>query len=273
MKLIEHFLRMLRCFLGSRRYWPVKVQVGDTQLWAPLYLKRSLEDFPIHGEPFTVSLFQRFITPGSVIFDVGANIGVYTIIGAKKTGTFGNVYAFEPDPRNYKFLRRNIKSHHLVNVRAVNKAIANTVGDVTLYIHGDPTSSRIVKSSWRAEGIVGIHRVEVTTIDKFAETYKISNIDVMKMDVEGAELEVIKGAERTLQKLNSAVVFFELAPRLSTKPKIMELLELLNILGFQIWLIDEESKQLLHNALEYIEEDSILGRNKINALALKGITL
>ena len=267
-------LLKLKHFMGSiARGRPLRVHVGNYRLWAPAYLGSSFKAFLTYGEPFTIELFQRVIKPGTVIFDIVANIGIYTVFGAMKTGERGKVYAFEPDPRNYKYLVWNVRSHHLVNVLPVAKALANVEGGITLYMHADPTSSRIVESSWRAEGIVGTRVVKVSTLDKFAKEHRISNIDVLKIDVEGAELSVIEGGKETLKHLPSVAIFFELAPKLITKPKIIELLKLLKALDFQTWLIDEDGKRLLENVQSYVEDESMLGESKVNALALKGTVL
>jgi FkbM family methyltransferase len=128
---------------------------------------------------------ERFLRPGDVAVDVGANVGVYSLFLAKQVGPSGIVVACEPDPENLAALVANLARNHLRHVRIVDAAIADHEGTVS-FSAGRHTTSRIADSSAAATC-----RVRVTTLDALcAERRPL----FAKVDVEGAEHLVLRGA-------------------------------------------------------------------------------
>ena len=87
-------------------------------------------------EPETTGLLQRVIEPGMVVVDVGAHVGYYALLAAKRVGPQGKVYAFEPDPTNYALLLKNIELNGYRNILTTGEAVSDRVGTATLYLAG-----------------------------------------------------------------------------------------------------------------------------------------
>jgi FkbM family methyltransferase len=199
-------------------------------------------------EKYETELFKKMVEDGMVVVDIGANIGYYTLIAAKLVGNKGIVYAFEPEPSNYKRLCENIAINGYTNIVPVEKAVSKANGKTKLYVNAAMTHV----SSFAKDNVL-IHRkdfdcleVETTTLDDFFErTVGNDRIDFMKIDVEGAEGLVVDGAERVLRN-NSLKILMEFMPdclrNVGADP--LELLYKLRSYGFEIKLLNDR-KQVL----------------------------
>jgi FkbM family methyltransferase len=199
-------------------------------------------------EKYETELFKKMAQDGMVVVDIGANIGYYTLIAAKLVGDKGIVYAFEPEPRSYKLLCQNIAINGYTNIVPIQKAVSKTNGKTKLYV--DAAIADI--SSFAKDNVLRYSKdldyleVETITLDDFFErTVGDDRIDLMKVDVEGAEEIVVDGAERVLKK-NSLKILMEFVPRqlrnVGTDP--FELLRKLRNYGFAIKLLNG-GKQVL----------------------------
>ena len=137
---------------------------------------------------------------GRVLIDIGANIGIYTL------SLFRNakyIYAFEPERENYRRLVNNLKINSITNVKTLRKAVSNQTGkSISLYINRD-------NKGWHSTSIPysnDIQRVESITLDYFIEKNKIKDIGLIKIDVEGGELNVLAGSRKILKKLRPTVL-------------------------------------------------------------------
>lgn len=138
----------------------------------------------------------RNVHPGSTIVDVGASFGLYSMVAAKATGETGRVLSFEPTVKTFEFLERNIALNRLTNVVAFNCALGDRDDEVPLYHH--PDSSR--NSLGRVEGMCGTtETVQMTTLSRACLESKIQGIDLIKIDVEGAEETTLRGCLPILQ--------------------------------------------------------------------------
>jgi FkbM family methyltransferase len=136
---------------------------------------------------------------GDVFVDVGANAGGYTVRLGKK---FGKVVSIEPNRKAAEVLIRNIELNHLSNVVVVNDAISDKVGETTMYV---PSSGKTTRSSIVEKFSEGSSfQVHTTTLDSLLAGYE--KIDLLKIDAEGAEVNVLKGAERTLARTSRLVL-------------------------------------------------------------------
>ena len=183
-------------------------------------------------------LFEGLLKPGMVVLDIGANIGYYSLIAARIVGPNGKIYAFEPEPRNYELLVKNISLNGYTNVIPVQRAASNRYGRVRLFIDRVNLGGHsLSKGDESAESI----EVEATTVEDFLkEVREERSVDVMRMDVEGAEGLVMEGAGRVLKDGHTKVIM-EFCPRqlrnVGTDPQT--LLDDLRNLGFRIVVIDE----------------------------------
>jgi FkbM family methyltransferase len=155
-----------------------------------------------------LAYLERVLSAGKVFIDVGANFGVYTIVASKLVGETGKVIAFEPTAQSFAILQQNLKLNHLANVRAFQVALAETRRKAWLYYGWDPVGNSLgMDPHCGGDG----EEVQVETLDNMLEKTGIGRVDVIKVDVEGAEELVLRGATRSLIR-HSPVVIFEVNP-------------------------------------------------------------
>jgi FkbM family methyltransferase len=168
-----------------------------------LSLMPDLVAHGVYDVPFTRFL-QRELRPGDVVLDVGANIGVFTLLAAQLVGPQGRVVSYEPDPDNLVLLRDNISMNYVARwVDVVPQAVAADAGAVTLHrtLRFQGNSSLVEHDAgYRAAFAVDEHdtvTVEAVTLDAAAGDF--ARIDLVKIDVEGAEHLVLAGMQRLLE--------------------------------------------------------------------------
>ena len=149
-------------------------------------------------EPIQSAAFQRLICPGSVAFDVGAHVGYYTVLSSVLAGPHGQVIAFEPLPANLKYLRRHLRLNGCGNVRV----LTNCVGEGSSIAQFDDSHGTGVGHLADA----GTLKVQVRSLDEMIECGELPIPQFIKIDVEGAELLVLKGAERLLRRHHPILV-------------------------------------------------------------------
>lgn len=137
-------------------------------------------------------LCKRELRPGMRVLDVGANVGYFTLLFARLVGPGGQVYAFEPEPRNFELLQRNIARNGYTNITAVPKAVSRRSGSQRLYKSADNLGDHRL-----AHGTAGREWVDVSVValDEFLAAD--AGVDFIKLDIQGAECSALEGA-RTL---------------------------------------------------------------------------
>jgi len=163
-------------------------------------------------EPSETAAFLTHAREGMCVFDVGANIGYYTLLAARAVGPSGRVYAFEPEPHNYELLTRNVAENGFTNVRPVNAAVSNRAGVVRLHLD----DANFGAHSFQADSVrtSSGRSVEVKTVllDGFADEARAFEAGVLvKVDVQGAEGLVVEGGRRLLA-LPKVTAFMEFWP-------------------------------------------------------------
>jgi FkbM family methyltransferase len=175
-------------------------------------------------------IIERF-TPkeGGVVIDIGAHIGRYTIIGAKRVGTNGKVVAIEANPSNFEMLNRNIKLNQLTNIISLNNAVYSKETKIKLYLPGEELGHTIYNTvmSDRAKNEDKFVEVSANTLDYFLQLKEITDVNWIKIDVEGAEFEVLKGATNVLSKSKDIALLIEVHGPDNYRP-ILEFLRLYN---------------------------------------------
>lgn len=142
---------------------------------------------------------QKYVGRGSIFFDIGAHVGGFTIRASRIVGNEGLVIAFEPNFRNYYYLMQNIYINRCRNVIALPLAVHSATGTILSF----NISTRSGHSS-----ITELHKDEILfktyvytiTIDDVVKVLSLTRVNAIKIDVEGAEIEVLKGAKNTLDK-------------------------------------------------------------------------
>ena len=169
--------------------------------------------------------FEREIPNGAVLYDIGANVGYFSLLAAKLVGPEGRVYAFEPLPRNIEFLRKHIKINKFENIEVVDAAVSEHSGEA----HFDLGASSAMGHLADSGGI----QVRMVALDEMLEAGELRPPDYMKVDVEGAEYEALKGARKVLEQFHP-VLFLDTHQREAHLPAI----ELLQSLGYEFEILD-----------------------------------
>ncbi len=154
----------------------------------------------------TTELFIKLIGRGSTIIDVGANVGFFTLLAAKLAGKKGTVLSFEPDPTSFSLLARSIERNNFRNVRLYQESVSNVDGQKLLHL--SVTQNRGLHSMATDFGGQSI-LVPSARLDTVAKTLGIGPIDLLKIDVEGAEPEVLEGAESLIYESKVRNVIME----------------------------------------------------------------
>ena len=173
---------------------------------------------------------KKEINLGDTVIDIGANIGYFTLIFAKLVGKTGKVISFEPDPRSFKILEKNVELNGFQNVELINKAVSNQNKKVKLFMNtGDTQGSSLKQTEYNKE----FHEVEAVSLDNCLE--KDEEIKFIKIDVEGVEKEIIEGGKETLLRNKNIVLITEIAGYYLSKNNIDEwYTTLLNNLNFKL---------------------------------------
>lgn len=199
----------------SRLPLPVHVpEIGWWLTWNDVMGKHiRLHDKFEQGEQI---FLLRFLKPGMIFLDVGAHHGLYTLLASKKVGKEGRVIAFEPSQRELRRLRWHLALNRCRNVHVEPVAVGDTEGTAELFVClGKETGCNSLRRPAVSERL---RKVEgsITTLDRSLHRAGIDKVDFIKLDVEGAELEVLKGASGLLAN-SKPVILCELAD-VRTKP-------------------------------------------------------
>jgi|SRR5579872_5960515 len=158
----------------------------------------------IVNEIYNHEIYERKfrLRPGYVVFDVGANIGVFSLKAAKLIGPSGILLAIEPATRTFVKLRKNISINKFQNIRALQCAAGASEGQGTLYLERRYDGH---SSFYKRRGQEGAERVPIRTLDNILEASGLQRCEFLKIDTEGSELDILKGAEHILSDLRPYV--------------------------------------------------------------------
>jgi len=196
-----------RTRLGRMARWPLRLLPGDLVvpvLRGPLRGARWVVGAATHGcwlgtyEGAVHSAFVGEARRARVVYDVGANVGFYTLMAARHIPEGGRVIAFEPVNRNVSFLMRHLRLNELSNVEVRCVALADVSGRTSFM-----TGSSALEGRLDSEGA---SMVEVTTLDELTASAQVPDPDFVKIDVEGAELRVLNGGQATITRARPAIL-------------------------------------------------------------------
>lgn len=198
-----------------------------------------------------LKLFDQILADGFTLFDIGANIGWYSLNWGMKYPN-STIYAFEPIEKTHGFCKRNLILNNIQNVQLHKLAISDKSGEKEYFF--SPETSVLASS----ENIMGYQNaqkvvVSVETLDRFVSKHKVQKVDVLKCDVEGAEFLSLKGSVQTIKKDLPIVVlelFHEWSKKFNYHPN--EAIEFLEVLGYKAFL---PCNGFLEEANEYRSSD------------------
>jgi len=192
----------------------------------------------IHEELET-NFVKSVLKPGDYVLDVGANIGYYTLLFAKIVGNAGKVFGFEPEPLNFNILKKNISINNYHNVVLEKTACSNKKGKTNLFLSYEGAQThRIFRSKRVSKNFIS---VDVISLDDYFKNQTImKKISFVKIDVEGAEYDVLMGMKSIIEENKKLHILLEFYPsnikESGSDPKA--LLNFLRDSGFEISYID-----------------------------------
>lgn len=149
----------------------------------------------------------KYLQDGAVFYDIGANVGFFTVIGARLVGQAGRVLAFEPVAANRRQLRRNLRLNRLRNVRISKLAVCDRCGEAEFCVTDYAGGSVLASADHRAPDVRRLTRVRTTTLDHLVGDCGWPAPSVVKIDVEGAEHEVLLGMRETLKRHRPVMIY------------------------------------------------------------------
>lgn len=154
-------------------------------------------------EPHIAEALAHFCRPGDVIYDVGANIGYHALLFARYVGATGQVIAFEPNPSDNKSLRWNLAVNGVANIKVYDAALSDAPGRLAFAVFAEPGVHHLASDNEPADA--ELIQVEAHTVDQVVFEHGNRPPAFIKIDVEGAELRVLKGAQRVLHEFQPIV--------------------------------------------------------------------
>jgi len=198
-------------------------------------------------EPVTTAVVMAVVSDGDTVVDVGANWGYFTLLAAAQCGERGRVFAFEPHPRNYDLLTKNISANRLTNVVAVQKAVSDHTGAAKLLLARSSANHSLctLPPEWRLAGdsAKGAMAVDAVALDDF---FARSSVEprLIKIDIEGAEPLALAGMRRLIEGNPSLVLIAEFVSFFLNARAGADFLDQLTAYGLDVGIIDDARRQL-----------------------------
>jgi FkbM family methyltransferase len=210
----------------------LKVFTKDVGVGLPLILKGEYE-------PKQTELFMQNLKDGDIVFDIGANVGYYTLLASKIVGSNGKVVAFEPDKENFSLLKENLDLNNCQNIEIREEAVSDENGLIAFNTEKNNKGESAISKNGKTE-VLGV------TLDSFSSQRRLSP-SLIKMDIEGAEILALKGGTNFFNSCKNLKLFIEYNPssvkRFGNKPEL--LIETISELNFKINQIIDESRSVV----------------------------
>ena len=204
-------------------------------------------------ERHEIENFKKVIKPGMTVLDIGANSGTFTLLVSELVGSKGKIYSFEPEPSNFRALSRLVKFKNLKNVDILNVALSSKSGKKTLFVDKFSPGAHSLAKDNLISGAKREIKVKTLTLDDFLNS--VGRVDVIKIDVQGAEGLVFKGGQKLLKQKGPISIFLEFWPhgmeKLGTDP--IKFLQSFIDDGFSTSILDKGSDGKVKVDLKDIE--------------------
>ncbi len=234
----------------------VKLDYDPHEIWIYVgsHIEKESRAFSCRKEPETVEWIESYFKKGDVAFDIGANIGAYSLIMSNSVGNEGMIYAFEPGWHNFFHLNKNIILNKCQdNIMALNIALSSEK-KISIFNYQDLIFGSSLHTLNKPVNFVGnkftpeiCQKVLSYTVDEFVEEFGIKAVNHIKLDVDGIESEIIRGAEKTLRNPVCRTVMVELNKAFKSD---LESIRFLQECGFQV-------TKKVPNPSDFYESDTI----------------
>jgi FkbM family methyltransferase len=238
--------RRFNWFLNKNVFFKkdIRRKLIDVEMYLDLVTPGISKTLAIHKsrEDDMVQVMKEVIKPGMTIIDCGSNIGFYPLLEEKLLGDSGMVYAIEPDVRNYRLLVKNANINKKGMIKTFNIAVSNVTGQQKMFVAEQSNLNKLISSeddNFPKRHVVDeIVDIETITMDQFCKQQKI-NVDFVRMDIEGFEVEVFQGMKDIFKNSKSGfMVFLELHPNAYTNERsFAKELEFLIDQGFYVKIL------------------------------------
>ena len=192
-------------------------------------------------ERFSIELLESHLRDGSLFIDIGAHYGYYSLVAGTRYLN-NRVIAFEPSPQNYEILKKNIERNGLNNVKLYNMAVSDRdgVGDFIIAEHSDNCGFYDHPLTRSLEKV----QIRTTALDSLVKDVPEQHA-IVKIDVEGHEISVLKGMSNLLRKIEDAELFIEFNPKMISRSghEPADLLNLIDSMGFDIFFIEDQKRE------------------------------
>ncbi|WP_133273822.1 FkbM family methyltransferase [Hymenobacter radiodurans] len=223
----------------------------DSNIKIRLYRDSILSKLIYNGfENAELDFLRNFLREGDTFFDIGSNIGLFSLVASTRIGDEGKIFAFEPSPKTYARLKENLKNNNISDQYVFNIGLSDKIDKLQLNISDNGYDAWNSFADSKDGKFSKVQEVDVDTLDNIANRYGVRNIDLIKLDVEGWEKFVLYGGERTM-KDNSPVIMVEFTEEntFSAGYHVQELYDILEAWGYKWYrYIDKklvfEKKQL-----------------------------
>lgn len=198
-------------------------------------------------EETEICFLKRFLKKGDCFFDIGANIGLFSLHASNIVGENGKISAFEPTPVTFDRLKKNIDINNFSNINAENIGLSDAIGVVKFNVSNDGLDAWNSFATLADVGECTEIQVSTNTLDNYISTSETEKIDLIKLDVEGWELNVLKGATRLLSTPNSPVMLVEFTETNAFAAGYYcgELFDFVKSFGYEWYAYNAESNELI----------------------------
>lgn len=224
----------------------VKMDDGTRLKLAPIYDYVQREIYLYKGryiyESHIVQWLRNFLKPGMNVMDIGAHVGYYLGPICQSINPSGTCLFIEPYPEHYALLQENAQNSGYKDAILINASVSDTIGSATLFPAKDSGRNSLVRNPVTNEKPIN---VQATTIDDLCTKYDLQKIDLLQIDIEGAETLALQGAKKCLQTKTIRTILCEWHPKqmqiyFNVNPR--EFLESILDYGYEISCIDSVSK-------------------------------
>jgi FkbM family methyltransferase len=203
---------------------------------------RYFKYFPSEYERENFDFLRANCKKGDVVIDIGAHIGLFSVCASQLTGETGKVYAFEPAPKTNNLLKHTITINKMQNTIHSRKEAIGEADGVTFFnisdLEADNSNSLVAYKTDRE-----LRKVEINlmSIDSFVSKYTLNKVNFIKIDAEGYELDVLKGAQQTLKTLKPTVILALHPAGINANGDTLEqIFDLIQSLSFTMFLVKKK---------------------------------